>query len=161
MKMVRKLEMEYASYEMLDQLELKEMRELHVTEIVSTNGEEPDDEVSLSYWTTFTDNNSNLEVLHLPKSTMSVEQLQCTLKNLPLLKSLESTVCGFVLDLLSDSSEVSEEEYMKEQAEEVARLIGEKYDRFEHLKLDFNDEVMRTCVLNYLEEYYPDVKLNK
>ncbi len=161
MKMVRKLEMEYASNEMLAQLELKEMRELHVTEIIFMDGEEPNDEVSLENWSTFIDNNSKLEVLHLPKSKQSVEQLQCTLKNLPLLKSLESTVCGCDMGLLSDSSAVSEEEYMKEQAEKVARLIGEIYDRFEHFHLDFEDEVMRTCVLNYLAEHYPEVKLNK
>jgi hypothetical protein len=90
---------------------------------------------------------------------LSVEQFVITLENLPLLKSLEFTVygCDFIHRLDED---YSSEEYKKDQAEEAAQLIGENYDRLEHLKLDFEDEDIRATIFNYLEEHYPDVKLN-
>jgi hypothetical protein len=51
--------------------------------------------------------------------------------------------------------------YKKEQAEKAAKLIGENYDRFEHLKLGFELGCIGTYFLNYLEEHHPGVKLNK
>jgi hypothetical protein len=158
MKMIRKLEIEYASDEMLAQLTLKELREFHLKKIASTDGEE--DEFSLENWTTFINNNCQLEVLHMSECKMSVEQLQVTMENLPLLKSLEFTVYGcdwlFFLRILN-----SAEEYKKDQAEKTAKLIGENYDRLEHLKLEFDDDLIRTTILNYLESHYRGVKLNK
>jgi hypothetical protein len=155
---IRKLDIYYMSEEMLAQLELKEMREFRMSEIVSTDGEE-EDEFSLENWTTFINNNCQLEVLHLLECKMSVEQLQVTLENLPLLKSLEFTVFGFAA--FSENPEYSADEYKKEQAEKAAQLIGEKYDRFEHLKLNISCVNIRACILKYLEEHYPGVKLNK
>jgi hypothetical protein len=90
---------------------------------------------------------------------MSVEQLQITLENLPLLKSLEFAVYG--CDFVPDDPELSAEDFKKEQAEEVARLIGEKYDSLEHLKLDVYNDLIRTCILNYFDQKYPGVKMNK
>jgi hypothetical protein len=162
MKMIRKLEIEYASNEMLAQLALKELREFHLTNIVSTEDDIVYENgfVDLSEsWTTFVNNNCQLEVLHMPKCEMSVEQLQITLESLPLLKSLEFAVYG--CDFVPDDPEFSEDDFKKEQAEEAARLIGEKYDRLEHLKLDVYDDLISATILNYLEEHCPDVKLNK
>jgi hypothetical protein len=161
MKKIKKLDIYYMTGEMLTQLELKEMREFHMSELLLVDDVLATDELlwidCLANWKTFTANHSQLEVLHMPECYMCVEFLQITLENLPLLKSLDIAVYGFILD----NSEISADEYKKEQAEKVARLIGEKYDRFEHFKLDFEDDFIRTIVLNYLEEHYPDVKLNK
>jgi hypothetical protein len=161
MKKIRKLEIECVTERMLSRLELKELRELCIEEIIPTYREygraDPFDNLS-----TFINNNCQLEILHLlPKCCLSVEQFVITLENLPLLKSLEFTVygCDFI-HRLDEDSEYSSEEYKKDQAEEAAQLIGENYDRLEHLKLDFEDEDIRATILNYLEEHYPDVKLN-
>jgi hypothetical protein len=84
------------------------------------------------------------------------------LETLPLLKSLELTVygCDFV-GFNDEDPEIPAEEYKKVEAEKAAKLIGENYDRLQHLKLDFDDADIRTCVLYYLEEHYPGLKLNK
>jgi hypothetical protein len=94
MKMIRKIEMNWMSLEILAQLELKELREFHVTEIVSNQDDDLDDDDRLVSWRKFIDNHSQLEVLHMPKCKMSVEELQCTLENLSVLKSLEFNVYG-------------------------------------------------------------------
>jgi hypothetical protein len=160
MKMVRKLEIEHASNEMLAHLELKEMREFHLTNIVSTEDgrvyENGFVDLSESF-STFVNNNCQLEVLHFTHFCLSLEQLQITLESLPLLKSLEFAVHG--CDFVPDDPEYSENK--KEQAEEVAKLIGEKYDRLEHLKLTVYDDLIRTCILNYFEKHCPGVELNK
>jgi hypothetical protein len=93
---------------------------------------------------------------------VSVEQFVITLENLQLLKSLELTVygCEFIYLHYEDREEYSEE-YKKDQAEEAAKLIGENYDQLQHLKLVFEDDLIRTTILNKLEEHYPGVKLNK
>jgi hypothetical protein len=163
MKMIRKLEIEYTTEEMLALLELKELREFHVKEIVS-NGDRRVDR--LADWKTFINNNCQLEVLHmLPKCRLSVEQLVITLENLPLLKSLEFTVFGCDIDLFSENSKYSSDEswgeYKEEQAEKAAQFIGERYGRLKHLKLDFDDAPVRTLIFNYFEDHYPGVKLYK
>jgi hypothetical protein len=62
---------------------------------------------------------------------------------------------------IPEDAEYSSDEYKKEQAGKAARLIGEKYDRLEHLKLDVYDDLIHTCILNYLKKRYLNVKLNK
>jgi hypothetical protein len=52
-------------------------------------------------------------------------------------------------------------EYKKDQTEKAAQLIGENYDRLEHLKLDFKGDLISTLILNCLKENYPGVKLSK
>jgi hypothetical protein len=161
MKMVRKLEIEYVTEEMLAQLELKEMRQLHIKEVISTDdddGSEEDDELEdpLANWRTFTENNCQLEVLHVPNSRLSLEKLQNTLENLPLLRSLEFTVYG--CDFGDNLSYRNRKKYKKEQAIKAAKLIGEVYVRFEHLKLDFDGfNLINSHIYKHLKKYYPGV----
>jgi hypothetical protein len=168
MKKIRKLEIELTSDEMLTQLKLKELRELHVTEFYSLRDYDDDDSDDddlghpLADWRKFINNNSQLEVLCMSECKMSVEQLQIALENLPLLKSLEFTVYGCNKALLSENPEISAAKYKKEQAEKTARLIGEKYDRLEHLKLNFEPiSGIKRMILNFLGKYYPSVELHK
>jgi hypothetical protein len=156
MKMVRKLEIDHMTDVMLAQLELKEMREFHLKKIASVI----DYEV-LANWRTFINNNSQLDVLHMPECSMSVEQLKITLENLPSLKSLEFTVYGCDTELILTLLSSIVTGYEKKQAEETARLIGENYERLEHLKLKFEDEDISACILKYLAMHYPGVKLEK
>jgi hypothetical protein len=161
MKMVRKLDFAYASNEMLAQLEVKGLREFHLNRMLPT----VDDEVyepgfvdHLDDWTKFINNHSQLEVLHVTYP-LNIEVLHIALKNLPLLKSLEFAVGGY--EFIPDDPEFFPDEYKKDEAEETAQLIGEKYGRLEHLKLKIYDELINTTILNYLEKHYPGVKLNK
>jgi hypothetical protein len=80
---------------------------------------------------------------------MSIEQLQVTLENLKLLKSLEFRVCGCDTALFFENFEIYEEKY-KEQAYKIGKLIAENYDRLQHLKLDFDDELISFWILLYL-----------
>jgi hypothetical protein len=85
-----------------------------------------------------------------------------------LLKSLEVTVKG---DNYEDTSDILEElfdedfvqQYKKKQAEKAAQLIGENYDRLEHLKLNFANRFynIKTIIQDFLEKYFPGVKFNK
>jgi hypothetical protein len=88
----------------------------------------------------------------MPRCGTSLQHLLVTLEGLPLLKSLETSVNGI-------------EEYMansrKEQTEKAAKLIGENYASFEHLNLDFQLTEVNRIVLEFLEKYYPGVKLHK
>jgi hypothetical protein len=157
MKKIRKLEIEFASDEMLAQLELKELREFHLFELYSLRDRDDDDLVDpLANWRTFINNNCQLEVLQVSESKTSVEQLHIALENLPLLKSLECTVHNF--DFVPEIPGHSSDEYKKEQAEKTARLIAEKYDRLERLKLDFSDDD-NNFIFIYLEKKKLDVKL--
>ncbi len=161
MKRIRKLEIQFASDEILAQLELKELREFHVFEVYSlryrVDDSDDDDLVNpLANWRTFINNHSQLEVLQISESKTSVEQLQIALENLPLLKNLEFTVHNF--DFVSEIPGHSSDEYKKEQAEKTARLIAEKYDRLERLKLDFSDDD-NNFIFIYLEKKKFDVKL--
>jgi hypothetical protein len=166
MKKIRKIEMNYMVEFALADLDLKELREFYAKEKLTMDyalneGDYP--YFCSENWRRFTNNNSQLEVLHmLPKCRLSVEQLVITLETLPLLKSLELTVygCDFV-GFNDEDPEIPAEEYKKVEAEKAAKLIGENYDRLQHLKLDFDDADIRTCVLYYLEEHYPGLKLNK
>jgi hypothetical protein len=145
MTKIRKLEIEYILEEMLVQLELKEMREFLVFE--------ESEFIQLASWKTFIENNSKLEILHMPYCKIGLQHLLDTLENLPLLKSLELTVDGFT-DFLA--------RYDKEHAEKAAKLIGENYHRFEHLKLEFYDASgIERNILDFLGKYYPGVKLHK
>jgi hypothetical protein len=163
MKKIRKLEIDYMTEEMLAQLGLglKELREFQMKEIISTNDEESDDEVWLDGWKTFIDNHNTLEVLQVLDARLSVQQLQFMLETMPVLKSLEFGVYGCDMALVPKYPEYSAEEYKKDQAEKTAKLIGENYDRFKHLKLDFDDGDIYAWVLNYLESHYRGVNLNK
>ncbi len=158
MTMVRKLEIEYTTEEMLAKLELKELREFHSKEIASTLGYTESAWDHLNNWRTFISNHGRLEVLHIPSFSLCVDKIQIMLKNFKLLNSLEFTVghCDFAV-----LPKKSSEQYKKEQAEKVALMIGENYDRLEHLKLDFKDDGIRTWVLECFEEHYPGLKLNK
>jgi hypothetical protein len=185
MKMVRKLKIDYLTDEMLARLEMKEMREFHLSTIFSTENGRVDElgpDYHLESWMAFINKHSQLEVLHVPYCCLIFELLQITLENLPLLKSLEMNVKVFdfnfnpveVCDVNPEDTEDTDDyspdsfdweeysdKYKNEQAREIVKLIGEKYDSFEHLKLDFEDDPVRTWVLNYLEKNYPGVKLNK
>jgi hypothetical protein len=103
----------------------------------------------------------------MPYCYISVEQLQITLENLPLLESLEVIVDDFNYGFVADFSKLSDEElktqYEKEQAERAAQLIGENYDRFEHLKIHLDDCNMNIgpIMLNYLEKHHPGITLIK
>jgi hypothetical protein len=99
---------------------------------------------------------------------MSVEQLKTTLENLPSLKNLEFTVYGCDLVVMitfndEPSSIVAQAQYVKEQAEEAAELIGKTYARFTHLKLEIDDwrHEIEPIVLNYFEKHYPGASLIK
>jgi hypothetical protein len=166
MKMVRKLEIDYVTDEMLAQLEMKELRELCIKEIVvpdNGDGSDEDQEIvdPLADWRTFINNNSQLEVLHmLPRCRLSVEKLIITLENLPLLKSLELTVFGFDFSTTREKiSTIDRKKYKTEQAKKAAKLIGECYNRFEHFKLDFDRNSLNSYIHNYLKKYYPGIKL--
>jgi hypothetical protein len=78
-----------------------------------------------------------------------------------LLKSLEVVGRGFNYRFASDFSKLYDVEFLagyeKEQAERAAQLIGENYDRFEHLTLDFPpwDYDIESCIMNYLKNIIP------
>jgi hypothetical protein len=120
-----------------------------------------------SMWLTFTEKHSQLRILHIPSCFLSVALLQITLEYLPLLESLEVRVRGFNYGFLYDFADLSDlkslDRYKKERAEKAANLIGENYDRFEHLKLDFayGSSLIKTIIENHLKKYYPGVKLYK
>jgi hypothetical protein len=160
MKQIRKLEIDFMSQEMLVELELKEMREFRISKQGLF--------WHLDSWKTFIKNHSKLELLHMPRCESSLQHLLVTLEGLPLLKSLESIVSGFIFVLFSPRNNMPKgaiEEYMvkcrKEQTEKAAKLIGENYHRFEHLNLDFQLTEVNRIVLEFLENYYPGVKLHK
>jgi hypothetical protein len=163
MKQIRKLEMDYMNEEKLAQLDLKQLQELHVTGWVNDVWNNSD----LEFWSTFISNHSQLSVLHRPYCSLNVEKLQITLENLPLLKSLELGVKDFNFGFLTDRTKFSDEkflaQYKKEQVERAAQLIGENYDRFDHLKLYFPEEScgIETDMLDHLKKYYPGVNLTK
>ncbi len=167
---IKKLEMECMSKEMLTQLELKQLQELHVTQLANFlhQPQNPNDLETVNLeWTIFIDNHSQLKILHLPQCHITVEQLQIALENLPLLESLEVIVSGFNYGFVDNYTKLSDEEfkkqYMKEQAERTAQLIGENYDRFAHWKLQFEycDKNIEPIILDYLEKHFPDVSLIK
>ncbi len=154
--------MDYMTHQLLGQLNLKEMREFHMLALVKLNKKDNDEELKRSFesWRKFVDYHSQLEVMHIEYPSMKMEHLQITLENLSSLKSLEFHVRE--RDFLSDdTSDDFFNENKMEQAENIAYLIGEKYDRLEHLKMDFHEDVIRNYVLNYLSKFYPTVKLNK
>jgi hypothetical protein len=155
MTKIRKLEIDYMSELILVELELKEMREL----IISRS----DPLIHLASWRTFFKVNCQLETFHMPRCVMPIEYLLVTLENLPLLRSLELTVDGFMaIEVPAGLCRVEFlARYKKEQVEKTAKLIGENYDSFEHLKLIFCAAWVNRIVLEFLEKYYPDVKLQK
>jgi hypothetical protein len=160
MKMIRKLEIDYVSDEMLAQLDLKELREFYLTKIVSTvDGRVCDDDFldHLGSWTKFIESHTQLEVLHVSHCCLGADLLLIALENLPSLKSLEFLVYERDFNYYSDDPEDLSDPYEKRLAENIARLIGENYDRFEHLKLNLFGDSIRRCVLNYLEKHYPGV----
>jgi hypothetical protein len=155
MKQIRKLDVEYMSEQILVEFQLNQMREL----IISRS----DRLTPLAIWKTFINNNCQLEIFHM-KWSMPIEHLLVTLENLPLLKSLEFKVDGFIaIDVPAGLCRVEFlARYKKEQLEKAAKLIGQNYDRLEHLKLDFYgaSEIERN-ILDFLGKYYPGVKLQK
>ncbi len=170
MEKIRKFEMQHMSEEMLAQLEVKGMREFHLGDNVSFGDDQEEIEMksrefwseSLENWKRFLNNNCQLDVLDTFKCYMSAEKLLVTLENLPLLKSLEYTVNVCDCSLSSEKITSSEhfEEYATDLAEKIARLIGEKYDRLEHLKFH-SAYKFQGAIENYLEKHYPGAKLNK
>ncbi len=171
-KQIKKLEIEYLSKQMLSHLDLKQLQEFRVETsknfVVRAWNNNELETVNLN-WRTFVNNHSQLEVLHVPYCSISVEQLQIALENLPLLKSLEVRVSGYNYGFATDIAQLSDEEfvarYEKEQAERAAQLIGENYDRLENLQLYFvyfvSETAEKTIMLNYLESQYPGVKFWK
>jgi hypothetical protein len=160
MTKIKKLEIDYMSDQMLVELDLKEMQEL----IISKSGRF----WHLISWRTFIKNHSKLELLHMAHCDSSLQHLLVTLEGLPLLKNLESIVNGFSFAIIGPRADMPIKnlaEYMensrKEQTEKAAKLIGENYARFVHLKLDFHLPDVNRIVLEFLGKYYPGVKLHK
>jgi hypothetical protein len=156
MTKIRKLEIDYIEEEMLTALDLKQMREL----VISKSGSF----ILPTIWKTFFINHCQLEFFHLTDFTVPIQLVSVSLENLPLLKSLELTVDCFIG--IDDPAELCRQELLsrhrKEQSEKAAKLIGENYDHFEHLKLDLREEPsIERIVLYSLEKYYPGVKLQK
>jgi hypothetical protein len=170
MKQIRKLEIDYMDVEMIAQLELSQLQELHVSRfsdfVVQAWNSIELRTVNLM-WRTFTKNHSQLKILHIPKCYICVEQLQITLEYLRLLESLEVTVRGFNYGFLRYFPWFFDDEfldrYKKERTEKAAHLIGDNYDRLEHLKLDFayGGNHIKTVMTNYLKNYHPGVYLIK
>jgi hypothetical protein len=156
--------------EMIAQLELSQLQELHVSRfsdfVVQAWNSTELRTVNLM-WRTFTKNHSQLKILHIPKCYIGVEQLQIMLEYLRLLESLEVTVRGFNYGFLPYFALIFDDEfldrYKKERAEKAAHLIGDNYDRLEHLKLDFayGGDHIKIVMTNYLKNYHPGVYLMK
>jgi hypothetical protein len=130
--------------EMFEQLKLDQLQELHMSWNLDTDFfNEVWDEDLLQMvnwnWRTFVNNHSQLKILYIPYCKVNVEQLQFALENMPLLKSLELTVKGDNCEEMPDLDGLFDEDfvkqYKKKQALKAAQLIGENYDRLEHLKL--------------------------
>jgi hypothetical protein len=183
MKKIRSLSIDYLTEEMFAQLDLKQMMEFRMDWFGSNPfiiysdyaflDEEFDVDVALpieilegrsTNWRTFINNNCQLEILHMPEARIPMELLQITLENLPLLKNLSMMVddCNFSLAHYNPSEYTFDEYleiYVKEQAVKTAKLIGENYDRFEHLHLVLHDRGEH--VVKHLVENYPKVKVEK
>jgi hypothetical protein len=170
MKQIRKFEIDYVSEVMISRIELNQLQEFRVSRCTNFVGFVRNithlEFVNLN-WKAFIDQNSQLEYLRMPMCFIGVEQLQIALENLPSLKSLEVRLSGcnfgFATDFAKLSDEEFKEQYKKEQAERAAQLIGENYDRLEHLKLDlcWDTSELETIMSNYLKKRYPGVKLWK
>jgi hypothetical protein len=104
-----------------------------------------------------------LKALDITESSIPLELLQITLKNFPLLKSLRLKVDGCNFSSADYNPDYSFGEYLnyyeKEQAEKTAQLIGENYDRFEHIMLTLCDGGEH--IINYLQKHYPNVRIEQ
>jgi hypothetical protein len=176
MQKLRKFETDYMSEEMFAQLELNQLQDFRIY----SSGVDPlqnysdfldDDfdealpreilESRSASWKSFVNNNCQLEVLDLPDISISLELLQITLENLPFLKSLRVRVDGCNYSTIKFQPKYDFEEYQVgyviEQSKKAAKLIGENYDRFEHLLLKLEED--GCFVTEHLEKYYSNVKI--
>jgi hypothetical protein len=164
MRKIRKLEINRMSEEKLVQLKLYELQELIISEqctfiVYNLVMNQTTFWNRLHNWRTFTTNHSRLEVLHMRKSKVSIELLQITLENLPLLKSLELTVARYNFAFIERFNNNYLAQYKKEQMEKVAKLFGENYGRFKHLLVRILTTVDGKHMANYLKKNYPNVQI--
>jgi hypothetical protein len=167
MKQIRKFEMDYMNDTMIGQLDLKQLREFHMSQWVFDFGlgdeyRFDDDQMDrMANWLSFIRSSPQLEVLNVPNWDLSIEHLQIALENLPLLKCLNFKVVGYSFGLIGDRPDITEylPQYKLEQAEKTARLIGENYDRFGNLRLELNRDCGKR-VADCLEKY-SNVKIEK
>jgi hypothetical protein len=149
---IRKLEIDFLTEQMLVDLDLKQMQELIIKSGL------------LSPLKAFFTKHCQLKTFHITVVVLRIGYLPFILETLPLLKSLELELFGYTDACSTEITPQGELQVRREKelSEKAARLIGENYARFEHLKLNFGPASrLERIILDFLGKHYPGVTLRK